>query len=107
MKISRRSFLGALAASAAAAPLVALPTLEEIERLAWRRRFWSGVDFGRAESVTALSTRYPLEVGEVFTLDSFYAVNAETLEVLSPRVLVNFVVTRVVSAGSYEFEPVP
>lgn len=36
--MDRRSFLAALFA----APLIARPTLEEIERLTWRRRYWPG-----------------------------------------------------------------
>lgn len=37
MNVNRRSFLAALAA-----PLIVRPTLEDIERLTWRRRMFPG-----------------------------------------------------------------
>ena len=59
--VKRRSFLAALAA-----PLIAAPTLEEIERLTWRRRYWNGCSFEDVYEFVGREALKALEMKRVY-----------------------------------------
>jgi hypothetical protein len=82
-RLTRRNFLGALAA-----PLLVRPTLEEIERLTWRRKYFAGWS-----PLAGLG----LELGDVLTIEHRFAVNPQTGAELP--YLQHFVVSKITRAG--------
>lgn len=98
--MNRRSFLTALAA-----PLIAKPTLEEIERLTWKRRFFPGYSPLSVDDLAAKYMRPAMEAlaekieADLLALPIYKLIAAHALPILEANLFSARMVNRAFEAS--------